>query len=201
MRVALLGVVIAAFIASAISPFDRAVWWAEVLPVVIAVPLLVATAHRFPLTRLAYLAITAFSLILILGGTYTYAEVPLGFMLQDWFGFERNPYDRIGHFFQGLTPAIAARELLLRTSPLRPGKWLFVIVTLSCLGISAGYELIEWLAAVVWADGSVAFLGTQGDVWDAQWDMFLALLGAIVAQALFTRIHDRQLARLDRPAH
>lgn len=195
MRLALLLVVIAAFIASAISPHDRAIWLAEVFPVIVTVLLLVATARSFPLTTLAYCMIAIFSLILILGGAYTYARVPLGFTIQDWFDLARNPYDRIGHFFQGATPAIVARELLLRTSPLRAGKWLFVIITLSCLGISAAYELIEWQAAVWWADGSVEFLGTQGDEWDAQWDMFLALTGAVLAQAALARVHDRQLAR------
>lgn len=196
MRLFLLAIVVAALAASAIAPYDRGVWWAEVMPALITVPLLLATARGFPLTPLAYIVITLFALILVLGGTYTYARVPLGFTLQEWFDLARNPYDRIGHFFQGVTPAIVARELLLRTSPLRPGKWLFAIVTLSCLGISAGYELIEWLAAVLWADGSVEFLGTQGDVWDAQWDMFLALCGAICAQLLFGRLHDRQLKAL-----
>lgn len=183
---------------SGIAPHERGVWLAEVIPVLIAIPLLVVSARRFPLTTLCYAMITAFALILILGGAYTYARVPLGFALQEWFELARNPYDRIGHFFQGATPAIVARELLLRTSPLRPGKWLFAVVTLSCLGISASYELIEWQAAVWWADGSVEFLGTQGDVWDAQWDMFLALSGAIAAQLLFARLHDRQLALLGR---
>jgi len=196
MRIALLVVVLAALTASAIAPHDRAIWFAEVFPVLVTLPLLVLTAHRFPLTGVAYVMIALFALILILGGTYTYARVPLGFALQDWFDLARNPYDRIGHFFQGATPAIVARELLLRTSPLRSGKWLFVVVTLSCLGISAAYELIEWQAAVWWADGSVEFLGTQGDEWDAQWDMFLALCGAITAQLLFSGMHDRQLARL-----
>ncbi|AUN94616.1 DUF2238 domain-containing protein [Pseudazoarcus pumilus] len=196
MRIALLVIVLAALAASAIAPHDRAIWFAEVFPVLVVLPLLVLTAHRFPLTAVTYVMIALFALILILGGTYTYARVPLGFALQDWFDLARNPYDRIGHFFQGATPAIVARELLLRTSPLRAGKWLFVVVTLSCLGISAAYEIIEWQAAVWWADGSVAFLGTQGDVWDAQWDMFLALCGAVTAQVLLSGLHDRQLARL-----
>ena len=192
-------VVSLALIWSGIAPFEREVWLAEVMPVLIAIPLLVASARRFPLTTLAYSMITLFALVLILGGAYTYARVPLGSTLQEWFELSRNPYDRIGHFFQGATPAIVARELLLRTSPLRPGKWLFVLVTLSCLGISAGYELIEWQAAVLWADGAVEFLGAQGDVWDAQWDMFLALCGAITAQAVLMRLHDRQLQALLRP--
>ncbi|MDX5363317.1 MAG: DUF2238 domain-containing protein [Pseudazoarcus pumilus] len=191
--------VVAALIWSGIAPYQRDVWLAEVMPVLIAIPLLTLTARRFPLTPLCYSMITLFALILVLGGAYTYARVPLGFTLQEWLDLSRNPYDRIGHFFQGATPAIVARELLLRTSPLRAGKWLFVVVTLSCLGISAAYELIEWLAAILWADGSVEFLGTQGDVWDAQWDMFSALVGAITAQLLFMRLHDRQLQKLQQP--
>lgn len=196
LRFALLAAVVVALAMSAIAPYDRYIWLAEVAPVLIALPLVIVSARRFPLTALCAIMIALFALILILGGSYTYARVPLGFALQDWFDLARNPYDRIGHFFQGATPAIVARQLLLRTSPLRPGMWLFVVVTLSCLGISAAYEIIEWQAAVWWADGSVAFLGTQGDVWDAQWDMFLALCGAITAQLLFSGMHDRQLARL-----
>lgn len=188
--------VLSAFAWSAISPYERGTWWAEVLPVVVTTPLLLVTARRFELSTLACSMITLFALILILGGHYTYARVPLGFELQELLGLQRNPYDRIGHFFQGATPAIVARELLLRTSPLRAGKWLFAIVTLSCLGISAAYELLEWLTALVWGGGSVEFLGTQGDVWDAQWDMFTALLGALSAQLLLGRWHDLQLQRL-----
>lgn len=189
----MLVLVVTVLIWSGIAPYQRDVWLAEVMPVLIAIPLLAFTARRFPLTPLCYGMITVFALILILGGAYTYARVPLGFTLQEWFELSRNPYDRIGHFFQGATPAIVARELLLRTSPLRAGAWLFSLITLSCLGISAGYELIEWIAAEVWADGAVEFLGTQGDVWDAQWDMFLALCGAITAQVLLSRTHNRQL--------
>lgn len=185
--------VLSALIASGISPYERSIWWAEVMPVLITLPVLLLTARRFPLTSLTYALIAFFSLILILGGAYTYARVPLGFYLQDLLDLSRNPYDRIGHFFQGVTPAILGRELLLRTSPLRPGKWLFFLLPLACLGISASYELVEWAAAVFWGKGSVEFLGTQGDPWDAQWDMFMALLGAICAQLLLSRMHDRQL--------
>ncbi len=192
----LLTIVLAALLASGVSPYDRGVWWAEVMPVLIAVPILVASARRFPLTPLTYGLIAFFSLILILGGAYTYARVPIGFVVQDWFDLARNPYDRFGHFFQGVTPAILGRELLLRTSPLRPGKWLFALVTLSCLGISALYELIEWAAAELWAGGAVEFVGMQGDPWDAQADMLMALLGAMMAQAALGRLHDRQLGRL-----
>ncbi|HAF54699.1 MAG TPA: hypothetical protein DCL01_05660 [Thauera sp.] len=198
LPVALLFAVLAALVASGVSPHDRGVWWAEVMPVLIAVPILVASARRFPLTPLAYCLIAFFSLILILGGAYTYARVPIGFVVQDWFDLARNPYDRFGHFFQGVTPAILGRELLLRTSPLRPGKWLFFLVTLSCLGISALYELVEWASAELWAGGAVEFLGTQGDPWDAQADMLMALTGAMLAQWLLGGMHDRQLARLER---
>jgi putative membrane protein len=195
-HVVLLIVVLAALLASGISPYDRGVWWAEVMPVLIAAPILVTSARRFPLTPLAYGLIAFFALILILGGAYTYARVPIGFVVQDWFELARNPYDRFGHFFQGVTPAILGRELLLRTSPLRPGKWLFFLVTLSCLGISALYELVEWAAAELWAGGAVEFVGMQGDVWDAQADMLMAVTGAMLAQWLLGSTHDRQLARL-----
>ena len=196
LPVTLLAVVLTALAASGVAPYDRGVWWAEVAPVLIAMPILVATARRFPLTPLCYGLIAFFSLILILGGSYTYARVPIGFVVQDWFELARNPYDRFGHFFQGVTPAILGRELLLRTSPLRAGKWLFALLTLSCVGISALYELVEWASAVLWGGGAVEFLGTQGDPWDAQADMLMALLGAMLAQWLLSRTHDRQLARL-----
>ncbi|THF56550.1 DUF2238 domain-containing protein [Pseudothauera rhizosphaerae] len=195
-RLALLLVVITALIASGISPYDREVWLGEVMPVLIALPILLLTARRFPLTPLTCWLIALFALILIGGGAYTYSRVPVGLQLQDVLGLARNPYDRIGHVFQGVTPAILGRELLLRTSPLRPGKWLFALLVLACLGISAAYELVEWAAAVFWGDGSVEFLGTQGDPWDAQWDMFMALLGAGGALLLLGRWHDRQLAAL-----
>ena len=196
LRVALLVLVLVALALSGIAPHDRSVWWAEVMPVLIALPILVATARRFPLTPLTYGLIAFFSLILILGGAYTYSRVPIGNVVQEMFELARNPYDRFGHFFQGVTPAILGRELLLRTSPLRPGKWLFALVTLSCLGISALYELIEWAAAELWAGGAVEFVGMQGDPWDAQADMLMALLGAMLAQAALGRLHDRQLGRL-----
>jgi putative membrane protein len=197
LRIVLLLAVVSALLASGSAPHDRSVWWAEVMPVLIALPILLFTARRFPLTPLTCSLIALFALILILGGAYTYARVPLGFYLQDALDLARNPYDRIGHFFQGVTPAILGRELLLRTSPLRPGKWLFFILVLACLGISAAYELVEWAAALFWGDGSVEFLGTQGDPWDAQWDMFMALLGAIGAQLLLGRWHDRQLQAIE----
>jgi len=193
----LLAIVLAALIASGIGPADRLTWFLEVVPVLVAVPLLLATARRFPLTPLVYCLIAVHALILVLGGHYTYAQVPLGFWIQDWFDFSRNHYDRIGHLMQGFGPAIIARELLLRTSPLRPGKWLFALVCLSILGISACYEFTEWWAAVIGGDAAGAFLGTQGDVWDTQWDMFLAGCGAIAAQMILKRLHDRQLLAID----
>jgi putative membrane protein len=193
----LLVVVAIALIVSGIQPYDRLTWWLEVLPVLVAVPLLIATQRSFPLTPLAYWLIAIHCVILIVGGHYTYARVPLGAWLQDWFGFERNHYDRIGHLMQGFGPAIIIRELLLRTSPLVPGKWLFTLIVFTVLGISATYEFTEWWAALAGGDAAGAFLGTQGDVWDTQWDMFLAGCGAIASQLLLTRMHDRQVAALD----
>jgi putative membrane protein len=185
-----------ALVVSGIGPVDRGTWVLEVAPVVIAAPLLYFTWRPFRLTPLTYRLIFLHALILILGGHYTYAHVPLGFWLQDLFDFARNPYDRIGHFAQGFVPAIIAREILLRRSPLRPGKWTFFIVCCICLAISAVYEFVEWWAALILGQGAQEFLGTQGDPWDTQWDMFMALVGAVTAQLLLSRIHDRQLARL-----
>jgi len=193
----LLAVVLLGLLWSGLGPHDRLTWFLEVVPVLIAVPLLVWTARSFPLTPLAYLLIAVHALILMYGGHYTYALTPLGDWLQDVFGFTRNHYDRIGHLMQGFGPAIIARELLLRTSPLRPGKWLFALITLSILGVSACYEFTEWWAALAGGDAAGAFLGTQGDVWDTQWDMFLAGCGAVAAQLLLARLHDRQLLALD----
>ena len=193
---ALLAAVSVALLVSGVSPRDRTTWWLEVFPVLIAAPVLIATFARFPLTRLAYTLIALHALILILGGHYTYAQVPLGFWAQDWLGLARNHYDRLGHFAQGYVPAIVAREVLLRTSPLRPGRWLFFLVTATCLAISACYEFIEWWAALAGGQSADAFLGTQGDVWDTQWDMFLALIGALTAQLTLSRAHDRALASL-----
>jgi putative membrane protein len=181
---------------SGIGPVDRLTWWLEVAPVIVAVPLLAATLARFPLTWIVYLLVAVHAAILMLGAHYTYAKVPLGFWLQDVLDFSRNPYDRIGHFAQGFVPAIVARELLLRHTPLRRGGWLFTIVAGMCLAISACYEFIEWWAALLGGGSAEAFLGTQGDVWDTQWDMFLALCGALAAQWLLGGVHDRALQRL-----
>jgi putative membrane protein len=193
---ALLAVGAACLALSAVGVEDRTTWLLEVFPIFIAVPLLLATARRFPLTPLVYRLVFVHALILMLGGHYTYAKVPLGFWLQDAFHLARNHYDRLGHFAQGFVPAIVAREVLLRRSPLRPGKWLFFLVACVCLSVSACYEFVEWAAAVLGGSSADAFLGTQGDVWDTQWDMLMALVGAVTAQLLLSRVHDRQLARL-----
>ena len=181
---------------SAVHPYDRTTWVLEVAPILGGVPLLLATARRFPLTPLLYRLIFLHAIILMVGGHYTYARVPLGFYVQDLFGFARNHYDRLGHFAQGFIPAMICREILLRRSPLRPGGWLFFLTACVALAISACYEFIEWWTALVEGEAATDFLGTQGDVWDTQWDMFLALVGACCAQLLLARRHDRELARL-----
>jgi putative membrane protein len=178
---------------SGIAPSDRATWLMEVAPTLLALPVLVLTHRRLRLTSLVYVALAVHACILAVGGHWTYAEVPLGFWVRDALGLARNHYDRLGHLAQGFVPALLARELILRTSPLRPGKWLFALVTLSCLGISACYEFIEWWAALALGQGADAFLGTQGDPWDTQWDMFLAFVGAMLAQLTLGRVQDRQL--------
>ncbi|MCU0841359.1 MAG: DUF2238 domain-containing protein [Thiobacillaceae bacterium] len=176
-------------------PRDRFVWFLEVVPVLIALPLLLATWRRFPFTPLAYVLIALHAVVLMVGGHYTYAEMPLFNWLRDTLDLARNHYDRVGHVAQGFFPAIVAREILVRASPLRPGGWLTFLVVCVCLAISAFYEMIEWWVAVASGDEAVAFLATQGDVWDTQWDMFLALLGAIASLLLLSRLHDRQLRR------
>lgn len=190
----LLAIVVLALIVSGTRPFDRLTWLLEVAPVILGLPVLLATGRHFRLTTLVYLLLAVHAIILIVGGTYTYARVPLGFWMQDWFDFSRNHYDRIGHFAQGFIPAILSREVLLRCSPLRQGKWLAFLVICVCLAISAGYELIEWMSAVILGQGADAFLGTQGDPFDTQADMAMALVGSCSALALLSRLHDRQLA-------
>ena len=181
---------------SGASPFDRLTWILETLPVMLGLPLLIASRRRFPLTPLVYRLLFVHGLILMLGGAYTYARVPLGFWVQDALDLTRNHYDRLGHLAQGFIPAMLTREILVRATPLRPGGWLFFLTTCVVLAISASYEFIEWGVALVMGMDADAFLATQGDVWDTQWDMFLALVGALLAQFLLTRLHDRQLVRL-----
>lgn len=194
LPIALMLLVAIATAVSGIEPFDRMTWLLEVAPVILGLTLLALTFSRFPLTALLYWLLFLHALVLIIGGHYTYARVPVGFTVQDLFELARNPYDRFGHFAQGFVPAILAREVLLRLTPLRRGGWLFVIVTSVCLAFSALYELIEWLVAVVAGDGSTDFLALQGDPWDTQWDMLTALIGAIAAQLALGRWHDRALS-------
>jgi putative membrane protein len=196
----LLAAVAVVFVWSGWAPKDRLTWVLEVFPVIFAVPLLVATRKRFPLTTLVYALIAVHASILMVGGRYTYAEVPLFNMIRDMLHGARNEYDRIGHFAQGFVPALIAREILLRKTPLRRGGWLFFLVTCVCLAISAVYELVEWSAAAATGSGADAFLGTQGDPWDTQKDMLLAGIGAIVAQLTLARVQDRQMAAMTEPA-
>jgi putative membrane protein len=194
--VAAAAAVLAALVVSGIKPYDRVTWWMEVAPVLIAAPVLVATYRRFPLTSILYILISIHALVLILGGAYSYARVPLGFWLQDLLALERNPYDRIGHFMQGFVPAMIAREILLRGAfVLRRGMAAFLSLCVA-LAFSAFYELIELGAALALGQGADEFLGTQGDPWDTQADMFLALLGASFALTALTRMQDRQIAGL-----
>ena len=188
-------VIVVLLVATAINPYDRTTWFMEVAPVMIVGPLLVLTYRRFPLTSLLYMLIFFHAIILITGGAYTYARVPLGFWLQDLFSFSRNHYDRIGHFFQGFVPALATREVLLRNKYVsNRGIAVFLSVCVA-MAISAWYELIEWAAALVLGQSADAFLGTQGDQWDTQWDMFMCFVGAMVAMIGLSREQDRQIAR------
>jgi putative membrane protein len=186
--------------ASAVNPYDRATWFMEVAPVLIVVPILVLTYRRFPLTPLLYFLIFLHAIVLITGAAYTYARVPLGFWLQDLFQFSRNNYDRIGHFFQGLVPALLARELLLRLGYVTNRRVASFLAICFAMAVSAWYELIEWAAAVVLGQRANDFLGNQGDPWDTQWDMFMCFIGAVVAMIGLSREQDRQiLCRLKAP--
>ena len=194
---ALLLIVLAFWIWSGIAPQDtRLTWLLETFPFMIALPVLLATYKSFPLTRLVYTLIAVHAMILMLGGHYSYAKVPLGFWMEDWFGWTRNNYDKIGHFMQGFAPAVYVREILVRTSPLRSGKWLGFMSVAVPLAFSAVYEIIEWLASLSDPTDTEAFLGTQGYIWDTQTDMFMCLIGSIMALLLLTRLHNKQLAEL-----
>ena len=181
---------------SGIHPHDYFTWVLEVFPILIGVPILVWVYPRFRLTRLVYSLLWLHAVILMVGGHYTYAQVPLGFWMEHAFGFARNHYDRIGHFAQGFVPALLAREIFIRRSPLGGSRWLPFVVVCFCLAFSAFYELIEFWTALASGSAATDFLGTQGDPWDTQWDMQLALIGAIVSLLTLSRVHDRQLARL-----
>ncbi len=189
-------VLVAVLAFSGLDPYDHPTWLLEVFPVMLVLPVLWMSHRRFPLTTLLYCLIFAHALVLIVGGTYTYARVPLGAYLAELLHLSRNPYDKIGHFFQGLVPALAAREILLRGDYVKPGKMLIFIVICIVLAVSACYELIEWAAAVAFGQGAEEFLGTQGDPWDTQSDMLTALIGSIATVALLSRWHDKQLKRI-----
>ena len=188
--------VIAALVVSGIAPFDRATWVMEVAPVLIALPLMIATRKSYPLTTLLTVLIAAHALVLIAGGAYSYARVPLGFWMQDVLGSTRNPYDKLGHFMQGFVPALVAREILIRGGYVVGRKMTGFLCICVAMAISASYELIEWAAALGMGQGADEFLGTQGDPWDTQSDMFMALVGSSVAIVLFSGWHDRQLKPL-----
>lgn len=190
------GILIILLAVSGLHPYDRLTWGLEVFPIIVLLPILVLTYKRFPLTTLLYTLIFIHSIILMVGGHYTYARVPLGFAMAKLLAVHRNPYDKIGHFAQGLVPALAARELLIRGRYVRTSGMLAFIVASIALAISAAYELFEWASAVALGQGADDFLGTQGDPWDTQSDMLFALIGGIIAVTLFSRVQDRQISAL-----
>ena len=175
---------------------DRFTWFMENFPVLLGAPVLAATYRRFPFTPLLYVLMALHALVLMVGGHWTYAEVPAGHWVKDWLHLARNPYDRLGHLFQGFVPVLLFREVLFRRSVLKPGAWSIAVLLLMVLGLSAAYELLEWLTAVASGSKADAFLGTQGDPWDTQWDMACALIGGSLALAGLSRFHDRQMAAL-----
>ena len=194
----LLAIVVVALVVSGIHPYDRLTWFLETVWVIVGIPLVLLTWRRFPLTTLLCVLLTIHALVLITGGHYSYARTPLGYWMQDLFGLSRNPYDRVGHFVQGFVPAILVREILVRRSPLRGSRWLGPLVVCVCLAFSAFFELIEWWSSLLAGAAADDFLATQGDKWDTQWDMFLALVGAVVSLLLLSRAHDRALSRMPR---
>lgn len=192
-----MAVVTLVFVWSLIHPHDYLTWFLEVFPVIVGAIVLAWTAKRFPLTPLACCLLGLHAIVLMAGGHYTYAEVPIGLWMRDAFGLVRNDYDRIGHFAQGFVPAIVAREVLIRRRVVRGRWWTFAIVVCICLAISAAYELLEWRVSIATGAKGDAFLGTQGDVWDTQEDMATAFIGALLAPLLLGRLHDRQMQSLD----
>lgn len=193
---ALLVIFGAALLWSGIQPYDLYTWVLEVIPALIALPILIVTYRRFPLTRLLYVLILLHAIVLMIGGHYTYAREPVFEWLKQVMHWPRNNYDKLGHFMQGFVPAMIAREILLRRTPLKRGGWLFFLVVCVCGALSACYELVEWLTAILGGGKSEEFLGTQGYAWDTQSDMLMAFIGAIVAQVTLRRLQDRQLARM-----
>ncbi|MEH0841145.1 DUF2238 domain-containing protein [Micromonospora sp. CPCC 205711] len=190
----LLGLVLLALVVSGLRPYDRLTWLLETVWVIVGVPVVLLTWRRFPLSTLLCCLLATHATILIVGGHYSYARTPVGDWAREVFDLSRNPYDRLGHFAQGFVPAILVREVLVRRSPLRGSRWLAPLVVCACLAFSAFFEMIEWWAAVAGGSAADDFLATQGDVWDTQWDMFLALIGAVTSVALLGRLHDRQLS-------
>lgn len=186
----------AGLLASGWHPFDRATWWMEVAPALIALPILWLTFRHFSLSWFALALVAVHGTVLMLGGAYSYARVPIGFALQEWLGLARNPYDRIGHLMQGFVPAIVLRELLIRLGKVTSGRLLTALVLACCLAVSAAYELVEFGAAMALGQGADAFLGTQGDPWDTQWDMLMCAVGAVISLSLLSRVHDQVLAGL-----
>ena len=195
-HLALLGTILLILVWSGIHPKDRFIWFLEVVPAIVGTVVLIAIYPKVKLTMLVYCLIWLHALVLMLGGHWTYGEMPLFSWLRDEYGLARNYYDRVGHVMQGFVPAIIAREILLRNSVVRGRVWLFFIVTCICLAVSAFYEFIEWWVAIASGSAADEFLATQGDIWDTQWDMFLALCGAIASQLILTRWHDRQLTSM-----
>lgn len=194
MKRSLIALVVLVLLWSGISPHDRFTWFMEVFPVLIGLPVLVFWRRQLPFTQLVYILLALHACILMVGGKYTYAEVPLGYWMESWFGFTRNNYDRIGHLAQGFVPAMVFRELLLRNAALKPGRWLTFLVFCCCMALSACYELLEWGTAVATGTAADAFLGTQGDVWDTQEDMMMAAIGAIAALVALSGVQDRLLS-------
>lgn len=193
----LLAVVLAFWLWSGIKPHDtRLTWILETAPVMVALPIILLSYRRFPLTNLTYTLISMHALILMLGGHYSYAKVPLGYWMQAWFGWSRNNYDKIGHFMQGVGPAIYAREIFVRASPLKSGRWLSFVSVAVPLAFSALYEIFEWLASLSRPSDTEAFLGTQGYIWDTQTDMFFCLIGSIAALVLLSKLHSRQMSKM-----
>ena len=189
-------VVLVALVVSGLHPYDRVTWVMEVAPIFIAAPVLIATYRRFPLSDMLYIIIAVHALVLIFGGAYTYARVPLGDWLEHLLALDRNPYDRIGHFMQGLTPALVAREIFIRSGYVSGRRMTPFLCICVAMTVSACYELIEWWSALALGQGADAFLGTQGDPWDTQGDMFSALIGAIVGLTVFSRMQDAQIRAL-----
>lgn len=184
-----------ALVVSGWNPFDRATWWMEIAPALIVLPVLWATRRRFQPTNLALALIFVHGLVLIVGGAYTYARVPIGIDVESWLGLSRNPYDRFGHLMQGFVPAIVLRELLIKLGGMPPGRLLTTLVLACCLAVSASYEVIEFAATMALGQGANEFLGAQGDAWDTQWDMLTCLIGAGFAVVLLSRFHDRRLGQ------